>query len=225
MGSGVPVGAPPTVRTAIEPNLRASPIRTRHGCSYNQYPALRLNTPERDLVLPVGAPPSVRTAIEPNLRASPIRTRHGCSYNQYPALGFDARNRDLVLPVGAPPTVRTGQAHIRTRGGCSYNKYANSHPWRLLLPREGVECLPLTSPAHHPQRHPIPERVAPAVLLHTRSYCFLLLDHSLHGNRFNLTPLLYSQMKATRESSEAIDFATVSGLRLWPFKPSRRLFP
>src|SRR5690554_2890129 len=91
--------------------------------------------------------------------------------------------------------------------------------------REGVGCLPLTSPAHHLQRHPIPGRVAPAVLLHTRSYCSLLLDHSLHGNRFNLTPLLYSQMKATRESSEAIDFATVSGLRLWPFKPSRRLFP
>src|SRR5690606_3644394 len=129
------------------------------------------------------------------------------------------------VPVGAPPTVRTGQAHIRTRGGCSYNKYPNSHPWRLLPPREGVGCLPLTSPAHHLQRHPIPGRVAPAVLLHTRSYCSLLLDHSLHGNRFNLTPLLYSQMKATRESSEAIDFATVSGLRLWPFKPSRRLFP
>src|SRR5690554_7827796 len=37
MGPGVPVGAPPTVRTAIEPNLRASPIRTRGGCSYNKY--------------------------------------------------------------------------------------------------------------------------------------------------------------------------------------------
>src|SRR5690606_16976492 len=47
-GSGVPVGAPPTVRTAIEPRLRASRpfapdtgapttitrIRTRGGCSY-----------------------------------------------------------------------------------------------------------------------------------------------------------------------------------------------
>src|SRR5690606_4157469 len=134
---------------------------------------------------------------------APIRTRHGCSYGGYGVVTFG---------VGAPPTVRTGQAHTRTRGGCSYNKYANSHPWRLLLPREGVERLPLTSPAHHLQRHPIPGRVAPAVLLHTRSYCSLLLDHSLHGNRFNLTPLLYSQMKATRESSEAIDFATVSGL-------------
>src|SRR5690554_6811904 len=180
--------------------------------------------------VPVGAPPTVRTAIEPNLRASPIRTRHGCSYGGYGVVTFG---------VGAPPSVRTGQAHIRTRGGCSYNKYPNSHPARVLLQqirefapvaaaptkREGVGCLPLTSPAHHLQRHPIPGRVAPAVLLHTRSYCSLLLDHSLHGNRFNLTPLLYSQMKATRESSEAIDFATVSGLRLWPFKPSRRLFP
>src|SRR5690554_1112156 len=161
---------------------------------------------------------------------APIRTRHGCSYGGYGVVTFG---------VGAPPSVRTGQAHIRTRGGCSYNKYPNSHPARVLLQqirefapgagaptkREGVERLPLTSPAHHLQRHPIPGRVAPAVLLHTRSYCSLLLDHSLHGNRFNLTPLLYSQMKATRESSEAIDFATVSGLRLWPFKPSRRLFP
>src|SRR5690554_3678436 len=91
-GSGVPVGAPPTVRTAIEPRLRTSPIRTRHGCSYNQYPALGFNARNRDLVLPVGAPPTVRTAIKPNLKASPIRTRHGCSYNQYPALGFNARN-------------------------------------------------------------------------------------------------------------------------------------
>src|SRR5690606_18548295 len=228
---------------------RAS-IRTRHGCSYNQYPALRFNTPERDLVLPVGAPPTVRTAIEPNLRTSPIRTRHGCSYNQYPALRFNTPERDLVLPVGAPhrcepqssqdsgpaahshPTrvllrwIRGGDVWCRSTAPganwagthshparCSYNKYANSHPWRLLLPREGVGCLALTAPAHHLQRHPIPGRVAPAVLLHTRSYCLLLLDHSLHGNRFNLTPLLYSQMKATRESSEAIDFATVSGLR------------
>src|SRR5690554_4512654 len=69
-GSGVPVGAPPTVRTAIKPNLKASPIRTRHGCSYNQYPALGFNARNRDLVLPVGAPPTVRTAIEPRLRAS-----------------------------------------------------------------------------------------------------------------------------------------------------------
>src|SRR5690606_33893015 len=125
-------------------------------------------------------------------------------------------------PGAGVPTINT---RIRTRGWCSYNKYATSHPWRLLLPREAVGCLPLTSTAHHLHRHPIPWRLAPAVLLHTRSYCSLLLDHSLHGNRFNLTPLLYSQMKGTRESSEAIDFATVSGLRLWPFKPSRRLFP
>src|SRR5690606_21138530 len=156
---------------------------------YNQYPALRFNTPERDLVLPVGAPPTVRTAIEPNLRASPIRTRHGCSYGGYGVVTFG---------VGAPPP------------GANWAG-THSHPGRVLLQqirefapgagaptkREGVGCLPLTSPAHHLQRHPIPGRVAPAVLLHTRSYCSLLLDHSLHGNRFNLTPLLYSQMKAT----------------------------
>src|SRR5690606_13326490 len=93
---------------------------------------------------------------------------------------LDPRSTRAISP--ADETAKAGlkrvpsRASIRTRGGCSYNKYANSHPWRLLLPREGVGCLPLTSPAHHPQRHPIPGRVAPAVLLHTRSYCSLLLD-------------------------------------------------
>src|SRR5690606_35836556 len=152
--------------------------------------------PERDLVLPVGAPPpgANRNQTEPQNQPHSHPTR--VLLQSISGVGVQCPEWDLVLPVGAPPTVRTGQAHIRTRGGCSYNKYANSHPWRLLLPREGVGCLPLTSPAHHLQRHPIPGRVAPAVLLHTRSYCSLLLDHSLHGNRFNLTPLLYSQMKA-----------------------------
>src|SRR5690606_26348499 len=104
---------------------RAS-IRTRHGCSYNQYPALRFNTPQRDLVVPVGAPPTVRTAIEPNLRPSSIRTRHGCSYNQYPALGFNTPEWDLVLPVGAPPTVRTAiEPNLRAS--------PHSHPTRVLL--------------------------------------------------------------------------------------------
>src|SRR5690554_7418962 len=135
MGSGVPVGAPPTVRTAIEPNLRASPIRTRHGCSYNQYPALRFNTRNRDLVLPVGAPPTVRTAIEPNLRTSPIRTRHGCSYNQYPALGFNARN-------GIWRTCRS-TAHGANRNRTKPQSQPHSHPGRVLLQSissVGVQC-------------------------------------------------------------------------------------
>src|SRR5690554_3768609 len=59
-----------TGETGLKRMPRRAPIRTRGGCSYNQYPALRFNTPERDLVLPVGAPPTVRTAIEPRLRAS-----------------------------------------------------------------------------------------------------------------------------------------------------------
>src|SRR5690606_10936802 len=150
-GVSVPVGAPPTVRTAIEPNLRTSPIRTRHGCSYNQYPALRFNTPERDLVLPVGAPhrcePQSSQDSEPAAHSHPTRV-----------LLRWIRGGEVC--VGAPPSVRTGQAHTRTRGGCSYNKYPNSHPARVLLQqirefapgagaptkREGVERLPLTSP-------------------------------------------------------------------------------
>src|SRR5690606_14320191 len=90
---------------------KPAPIRTRHGCSYNQYPALGFNTPERDLVLPVGAPPTVRTAIEPNLRASPIRTRHGCSYGGYGVVTFG---------VGAPPP------------GANWAG-THSHPGRVLL--------------------------------------------------------------------------------------------
>src|SRR5690554_4630155 len=72
---------------------------------------------------------------------------------------LDRRSTRAISP--ADETAKAGlkrvpsRAPIRTRGGCSYNKYPNSHPWRLLLPREGVGCLPLTSPAHHPQRHPI----------------------------------------------------------------------
>src|SRR5690606_23303061 len=60
-----------TAKAGLKRVPSRAPLRTRGGCSYNQYPALRFNTPERDLVLPVGAPPTVRTGIEPNLRASP----------------------------------------------------------------------------------------------------------------------------------------------------------
>src|SRR5690606_39519959 len=76
-----------TAKAGLKRVPSRAPIRTRGGCSYNQYPALRFNTPERDLVLPAGAPPTVRTAIKPNLRASPIRTRHGCSLYLSPSVG------------------------------------------------------------------------------------------------------------------------------------------
>src|SRR5690606_26991424 len=59
-----------TAKAGLKRVPSRAPIRTRGGCSYNQYPALRFNTPERDLVLPVGAPPTVRTGIKPNLKAS-----------------------------------------------------------------------------------------------------------------------------------------------------------
>src|SRR5690606_38679844 len=153
-----PEEPPPRCEPQSNQTSEPAPIRTRGGCSYNQYPALGFDARNRDLVLPVGAPPTVRTGIKPNLKASP---------HSHPTLVLLRWIRGGEVCVGAPPSVRTGQAHIRTRRGCSYNKYANSHPGRLLLPREGVGCLPLTSPAHHLQRHPIPGRVAPAVLLHT----------------------------------------------------------
>src|SRR5690554_4465878 len=170
-GSGVPVGAPPTVRTAIKPNLKASPIRTRHGCSYNQYPALGFNArngiwrtcrstahganrnrtkpqsqphshptrvllqsisgvgvqcPEWDLVLPVGAPPTVRTAIKPNLRASPHSHPGRVLLQSISGVGVQCPEWDLVLPVGAPPTVRTAiKPNLRAS--------PHSHPGRVLL--------------------------------------------------------------------------------------------
>src|SRR5690554_5576221 len=123
-GVSVPVGAPPTVRTAIEPNLKASPHSHPTRVLLQSISGVEVQCPERDLVLPVGAPPTVRTAIEPNLRASP---------HSHPTRVLLRWIRGGEVCVGAPPSVRTGQAHIRTRRGCSYNKYANSHPGRVLL--------------------------------------------------------------------------------------------
>src|SRR5690606_12603676 len=107
MGSGVPVGAPPTVRTAIKPNLRARPHSHPTRVLLQSISGVEVQYPGKGSGVPVGAPPTVRTAIEPNLRASPIRTRGGCSYGGYGVVTFG---------VGAPPSVRTGQAHTRTRG-------------------------------------------------------------------------------------------------------------
>src|SRR5690606_30887343 len=59
-----PVGAPPPVRSGAQPEPRASPKRTRDGCSYGseRTPA---DTPLR--AFHVGAPPPVR-------KRSPVRT-------------------------------------------------------------------------------------------------------------------------------------------------------
>src|SRR5690606_37310807 len=177
-GSGVPVGAPPTVRTAIEPRLRASPHSHPGRVLLQSISGVEVQYPGKGSGVPVGAPPTVRTG------QAHTRTRGGCSYNKYPNWNpgrvLLRQIREFAPVAGAPPM----NTRLRTRGSCSYNTYATSLPSRLLLPREGVGCLPLTSPAHHLQRHPIPGRGAPAVLLHTRSYCSLLLDHSLHENRF-----------------------------------------
>src|SRR5690606_39079532 len=133
MGSGVPVGAPPTVRTGIKPNLRTSPIRTRHGCSYNQYPALGFNARNRDLVLPEGAPPTVRTAIKPNLKASPhshpgrvlLQSISGVEV-QYPGKGSGFTCRST--------------AHGANRNRTKPQSQPHSHPTRVLLQSvSGVE--------------------------------------------------------------------------------------
>src|SRR5690606_1147978 len=67
-----------TAKAGLKRVPSRAPIRTRGGCSYNQYPALGFDARNRDLVLPVGAPPTVRTG------QAHTRTRGGCSYNKYP---------------------------------------------------------------------------------------------------------------------------------------------
>src|SRR5690606_22639268 len=108
--------------------------RTRHGCSYNQYPALGFDARNRDLVLPVGAPPTVRTTIEPNLRTSPIRTRHGCSYGGYGVVTFG---------VGAPPP------------GANWAG-THSHPARVLLQQIREFAPVAAAPTARRSRMPTP---------------------------------------------------------------------
>src|SRR5690606_23790610 len=55
--AGSRVGAPPPVRSGAQPEPRATPNRTRGGCSYGSEHA-PANTPL--WVFPVGAPPPVR---------------------------------------------------------------------------------------------------------------------------------------------------------------------
>src|SRR5690606_34666036 len=69
-GSRVPVGAPPTGRTAIEPNLTASPHSHPTRVLLQSVSGVEVQYPGKGSGVPVGAPPTVRTAIEPRLRAS-----------------------------------------------------------------------------------------------------------------------------------------------------------
>src|SRR5690606_34837277 len=113
-----------------------SPSRTRHGCSYNNYPALRFDARNSDLVLPVGAPPTAPTAIEPNLRASPhshptrvlLQSISGVAV-QYPGKGSGFTCRSTAHGANRNQTEPQNQPH--------------SHPTRVLLRwiRGGEVCV------------------------------------------------------------------------------------
>src|SRR5690554_5283920 len=136
-GSGVPVGAPPTVRTAIEPNLRTSPIRTRHGCSYNQYPALGFNARKGIWrTCRSTAPGANRNQTEPQSQphSHPTRVllrwiRDGDVWCRSTAPRCELGRHTLAPGAGAPTT----NTRIRTRGGCSYRaKESDAYPSHLL---------------------------------------------------------------------------------------------
>src|SRR5690554_453588 len=123
-----------TAKAGLKRVPSRAPIRTRHGCSYNQYPALRFNA-RKGIWRTCRSTAPVRTGIKPNLRTSPIRTRHGCSYNQYPALGFNARK-------GIWRTCRS-TAHGANRNRTEPQSQPHSHPTRVLLQSisgVGVQC-------------------------------------------------------------------------------------
>src|SRR5690606_11182008 len=113
-----------------------APIRTRHGCSYNQYPALGFNTPERDLVLPVGAPhrcePQSSQDSEPAAHSHPTRVLlqsiSGVAV-QYPGKGSGFTCRST--------------ASVRTAIKPNLKASPHSHPTRVLLRwiRGGEVCV------------------------------------------------------------------------------------
>src|SRR5690606_5657830 len=134
----LPVGAPPTVRTAIKPNLKASPhshptrvlLQSISGVGV-QYPGKGSGLTCRSTAH--GANRN-RTKPQSQPHSHPTRVllrwiRGGDVWCRSTAPRCELGRHTLAPGAGAP-TINT---RIRTRGGCSYNKYANSHPWRLLL--------------------------------------------------------------------------------------------
>src|SRR5690606_32897172 len=146
---------------------RAS-IRTRGGCSYNQYPALRFNARNRDLVLPVGAPHRCEPQSNRTSKPAPIRTRHGRSYNQYPALRFNTRkgiwrtcrstahgaNRNQTEPQSQPPFAPdTGAPTISIRRwGSMPGMGSGFTPTSPASVRTAIEPRLRASPHSHPTR-------------------------------------------------------------------------
>src|SRR5690606_38479982 len=96
-----------TAKAGLKRVPSRAPIRTRHGRSYNQYPALRFNTRKGIWFFlkdhrPLGdaqANENSEQAVHSPPTRVPLQSIYGVAV-QYP-------ERDLILPVGAPPTVRT----------------------------------------------------------------------------------------------------------------------
>src|SRR5690554_1648588 len=159
-----------TAKAGLKRVPSRAPILTRHGCSYNQYPALRFNTPERDLVLPVGAPPTVRTAIEPRLRASrPFAPDTGAPtinirrWGSIPRKGIWRTCRSIAPGANRNRTKPQSQPH--------------SHPTRVLLQSisgVGVQCpeWDLVLPVGAPHRcEPQSNRTSEPGPIRTRHGC------------------------------------------------------
>src|SRR5690606_4340076 len=126
---------------------RAS-IRTRGGCSYNQYPAVGFNA-RKGIWRTCRSTAPVRTATEPRLRASrPFAPDTGAPtisirrWGSMPGMGsgFTCRSTAPVR-TGIEPNLRASP--IRTRHGCSYNQY----PALGIDARKRDLVLPVGAPA------------------------------------------------------------------------------
>src|SRR5690606_6986013 len=104
MGSGVPVGAPPTVRTAIKPNLKASPhshptrvlLQSISGVEV-QYPGKGSGFTCRST-----ARGASRNQTEPHPKPAAHAHATPALLQAISGVGVQCPERDLVLPVGAP---------------------------------------------------------------------------------------------------------------------------
>src|SRR5690554_3951529 len=129
-GSGVPVGAPPTVRTAIEPNLRASPhshptrvlLQSISGVGV-QYPGKGSGFTCRSTA-PRCEPESNRTSepapFAPDTGAPTINIRR---WGSMPGKGSGFTCRSTAHGANRNRAKTQSQPPIRTRHGCSYGGY------------------------------------------------------------------------------------------------------
>ena len=145
-------------------------------------------------------------------------------------------------PKTGPPWVRPAEVSaadaaaygsVRADGGpssTSARRRCLKHKWPGWNPAlQGTPPPPapprqnITSPAHLPLRHPIPERAAQAILLHIRSYYSPPIPYcrAVHDNQLRCPALQSDEVSLKKfKHRRGIDLVTVSGLKLHPVQQS-----